>query len=1254
MNHQLNQQLLLVRRRMFLLRFWTGAFALLVLATLVMLLFWKLSSDIPWDFWQGIFVSASLIVGSIAASFLYAAATRKSLRQVAINIESARPSLGQLLLSALDQKPDASGHLSYLQQRVIQSAIHHSETEHWYETIPSARIKMARWATIASALLVLVFTLGISRGGFITSRDPSLDNLTSIELTFEVQPGNVEIESGTSLVVTAKYLGTRIPTEVLLDYSNTQGEYHQPMTRNLDDPIFASYILGVRQDLRYRVRAGDRITQEYQVRVFEYPQLVRSDAEVLPPTYTGIEPKRIEDTVRVTVVEGTDLSWSLLLNKPNIVATLIELSGEELPLKVDPGNPLQHNVRQVVVTNKRWKLKLVDDSGRENKEPIELVARVLPNRPAELKLVTATDAIVSPLEELPVAADVADDFGVRRAGITYTMGQLPSKDIEIVSQSGESPLKKVFKNVRYTVEFEQLKAEPDQLLSYHFWAEDVGPNGQVRRTKSDIFFAEVRPFEQIFREGTPPPANSSQQPPSTAQQQQAQQAEELAELQKQIVSALWNLIRRADIAGDVGDDSLQPQFVEDANTILESQQQAIQQLQVLIENLPEDRSPELVEAVGGYMELAAQHLEQSVTGMTRAPLEPAIVSARAAYEAMLKLRAREFDVVQQQQQQQQSGSAGRSQMQRQLDQLELENDPNRYETEQQANDNAESNADQQVRDALSRLRDLARRQSDLNEQLKSLELALQKASTDEEKEAAQRQLQRLREQQQELLRDADELASDLKENAQDASFDEASKKLEETRQNLRDADQALEKGEPSEALAAGSRAERSLDTLEDEFKQSTSDSLAEAVKSIRDKASELEREQQELIDKLSRTNDPVEGAGLRPSEDGRGELAERFSQQEARTGELLDELRETIRQAEENQPLLANALYEAERRAQQANIEEDLALAGELLKRGYDPQAEQAASASQEKIEQLNQDIESAAKNLLGDPTEALQRANDKLEELANRLAGERSNAGKSSNNPEDGQQQDGQQPDGQLPGGQQPDGQQPDGQQPGGQQPGEKQPDGQQPDGQQPGGQQPGEQQPDGQQPGGQQPGGQQPGEQQPGGQQPGEQQPGEQQPGGQQPGGQQPGGQQPGGQQGVGGNGGGLLDGLWADPVSADGGEDALPITGDGFRDWSEELREVEDLLDDDELRSRAAGIRDRARELRREVTRHSHVPQWAEIEEMISKPLQELRRDVAGELLRRSAEKNAIVPLERDPVPSQFEDAVRKYYEQLGTGF
>ena len=49
-------------------------------------------------------------------------------------------------------------------------------------------------------------------------------------------------------------------------------------------------------------------------------------------------------------------------------------------------------------------------------------------------------------------------------------------------------------------------------------------------------------------------------------------------------------------------------------------------------------------------------------------------------------------------------------------------------------------------------------------------------------------------------------------------------------------------------------------------------------------------------------------------------------------------------------------------------------------------------------------------------------------------------------------------------------------------------------------------------------------------------------------------------------------------------------------------------------------------------------------------IAGPLVEVRDRVAEELARRES-NDALVPIDRDPVPPQFSELVRRYYEQLG---
>jgi hypothetical protein len=110
--------------------------------------------------------------------------------------------------------------------------------------------------------------------------------------------------------------------------------------------------------------------------------------------------------------------------------------------------------------------------------------------------------------------------------------------------------------------------------------------------------------------------------------------------------------------------------------------------------------------------------------------------------------------------------------------------------------------------------------------------------------------------------------------------------------------------------------------------------------------------------------------------------------------------------------------------------------------------------------------------------------------------------------------------------------------------------------------------------------------------------------------------------------------------------------PITGEEFRNWSDRLREVEEMLESQDLRADVAAINDRAREVRRDLKRHSQEPNWSMVRRLIAQPLVELQSKLREELARQEP-SDTLVPIDRDPVPRRYSDLVRQYYERLGSG-
>src|SRR6185369_11568966 len=111
--------------------------------------------------------------------------------------------------------------------------------------------------------------------------------------------------------------------------------------------------------------------------------------------------------------------------------------------------------------------------------PSEFVFEALKNRAPELRLTSPRgDLRPSPLEEVLFAGTVWDDFGVQAFGMAYSVNGQSPRFIEL-GHTVPGTEKKAFE---YLLRLEELGAKSDELVSWFAWADDLGPDGQVRRT----------------------------------------------------------------------------------------------------------------------------------------------------------------------------------------------------------------------------------------------------------------------------------------------------------------------------------------------------------------------------------------------------------------------------------------------------------------------------------------------------------------------------------------------------------------------------------------------------------------------------------------------------------------------------------------------------------------------------------------------------------------------------------------------------
>ena len=348
---------------------------------------------------------------------------------IAHAVENKHPELHALLLTAVEQKPDArTGQLGFLQQRVVQQTLEAARKADWIDSVPASRLWA--WGGVVAALVAALFTLSYHTGKPARRTSERVAEKSAEAVT--VTPGDATVERGSGLIVLAKFHHA-VPSEaVLVIQPRNQPPQRIPLVKNLDDPVFGGGLPEVDGDLSYRVEYAGEVTRDFTVKVFEHPRLDRADATLRYPEYTKLEEKKIADTRRVTAVEGTKLDVAFQLNKPVKSATLIAKDGTKVPLTVDPDKAVATLTEMPIRTSQSFALELKDADGRANKIPAQFIVEATPNRRPELKIATPKgDRKVSPIEELAFRAEAWDDFGIARYGLTYTVAGKPSQDVEL-------------------------------------------------------------------------------------------------------------------------------------------------------------------------------------------------------------------------------------------------------------------------------------------------------------------------------------------------------------------------------------------------------------------------------------------------------------------------------------------------------------------------------------------------------------------------------------------------------------------------------------------------------------------------------------------------------------------------------------------------------------------------------------------------------------------------------------------------------
>jgi len=864
--------------------------------------------------YPGVLAAATVVTLGVAFGaalwFLAPLRRRPSDAQVARFIEERAPQLEDRLATAVDAA--AAPAPTPFRDLAIADAARRAERVEIDTVVPADRLRRAGLQAAATLAFVAIM--------LFAGREPARQALDAASLTFfpartslEVAPGHARIKAGTALDVRARLVGNRAPVIAQLQIADAR-EAAAPGSENLLAwrPIdmasdgggrFHLQLNAVTAPFTYRVVAGSVTSPPYTVAVVHAPRVTRIDVDYTYPAGLGLQPRTEQDSGDIYAPAGTDVRIRVLTDRPAASGGLALGDGQRIPLSggaAGSGGVLSASLK--VVDDNSYRITVADGEGMATSGDTEYFIRTLEDRPPDVRILKpAADRAVTRLDEVDIEAQAEDDYGVDRLDLVYVL-----RDKEQVVPLAIDR-RNAFVKGRHMLFLEELDVQPGDFIAYYARARDLTRGTRPNEARSDIFFLEVRPFEQEF---------------ALAQSQAAAGAggrssiDDLVTAEKDIVISTFKLDRRAQSAKGARSE-------QDIRSVSRAQSELKTRVEQMSSTFREStmRDPRRrPQGRGGSpppepragdalpeeddMAAAAAAMGAAIVALDALKTGPALAPEMEALNHLLKAQA---DVKKREVQRQQAGS-GAGNNRSNVDVSALFD--RELKKQQQTNYETKSSAEQREdpnQSALDKIKDLAERQDALNRKLQDLARNRDRMSEEE----LRRELEKLTREQSELRQRAEDVARQMQnqDSRQSSSQQSASQSQQSGSQSqqsqqgqegrggqagragragdnadrakdaseaMRNAASDLRRQDPKQASASGSKALDELRRLQRQLESNRPDERRRAVGDLQLEARQLADAQRQIASDLGRAqNGDAGNDALRRLAGEQGRLAER-------------------------------------------------------------------------------------------------------------------------------------------------------------------------------------------------------------------------------------------------------------------------------------------------------------------------------------------------------------------------------------------
>jgi hypothetical protein len=368
-------------------------------------------------------------------------------RKLARLVEHAEPKLREDLLSAVELGEGQSGAIFDSEQfrGLVQADVAERVKKLDVEKLLPAEL-LRRYVYLAAGIgvaCVVAFALtGFQFGTLMMRALLPMANFARVSKVqvkiIEPTPAEMRVPQGDTLPLVIELSGQRANKALLETFTPSGGREVVPMNPLGHDRFSATIQVG-RENVFYRVRAGDALTKKYQLEAVARPAVVQFQKSYTFPAYSRLAPKVVtEENGDLAGLEGSEVELRLLTNQKVRDAELRIEQGKKntvVPLTAQ-GDALVAKVPLAV--SGIYRVHLVGaESGFENKFSPEYELRAQPDLVPQVELELPKQDLILPSNEIvDVRGSAADDLALAKVAQLVKINDGGWKETLLVQNSG--------------------------------------------------------------------------------------------------------------------------------------------------------------------------------------------------------------------------------------------------------------------------------------------------------------------------------------------------------------------------------------------------------------------------------------------------------------------------------------------------------------------------------------------------------------------------------------------------------------------------------------------------------------------------------------------------------------------------------------------------------------------------------------------------------------------------------------------------